>query len=229
MIPQDQLLLFAAAIADYDDIAQFNNEHRPPYPIMYYRAKTDQRAPVLNGTVDFGPVLVEYVSVVYEQLRVPGTRGAALPVWGSYPGEIYTGNGMVSGTFAEDMYGYTYPDAIAVWTGCPSGGIATRQWFYKDFLSVNWADLPTLSQGRFVPTFDDVDGQVIGGIAMAFNYTVSGGYRAPNDDNGSGCECQEPPETGCPDAVFCTGNSCGSSITGHVQQDGVQVLIKVYR
>jgi hypothetical protein len=196
---------------------------------MYYRTKTDIRAPVLNGTVDFGPVGVEYVSVVYEQLRVPGTRGAELPVWGSFLGEIYRVNGTVSELFAEEMYSYTYADSIAVRTGCPSGGIATRQWSYKDYLSVDWVDMPTLSQGRFVPTFDDVDGQVIGAVAMTFNYKVSGGYRAPNDANGSGCECQEPPETGCPDAVFCPGAMCGAFITGQVQKDGAKAFIKVYR
>jgi hypothetical protein len=229
MIPQNQLLLFAVDIADYDDMAQFNNEHRPPYPIMFYRAKTNKRAPVLNGTVDFGLVSVEYVSVVYEQLKVPGTRGADLPVWGSFPGEIYLGNSGVYGFFAEEMYGHTYPDSVAVRTGCPSGGITTRQWSYRDGLRVDWVDLPTLSQGRVIPTFDDAEGQVVGVVAMTFNYRVSGGYRAPTDENGSGCLCQEPPESSCPDAVFCTGDVCGASITGQVQKDDLKAFIKVYR
>jgi hypothetical protein len=56
---------------------------------MQYRSKTAKLPPLLNDTVAFGDVTVEYVSVVFEQITVPGLRGVELGIWGSFPGEIY--------------------------------------------------------------------------------------------------------------------------------------------
>jgi hypothetical protein len=64
MIPENQLLSFRTFHTYEPDNLWTDMLYFPP---MQYRSRSIQNPPLLNDTVDFGDIAVEYVSVVFEQ------------------------------------------------------------------------------------------------------------------------------------------------------------------
>jgi hypothetical protein len=212
MIPQSQLLPFQTFYIYEPGIFWTDMLYFPP---MQYRSKTAELPPLLKDTVDFGDVPVEYVSVVFEKITVPGLRGVDLGIWGSFPGEvyIYPGTSTVIKEDFEPVERYMYPDHIPVTSQCPAdnGPRVTLPWRYTDMVaSLTWFKMPYIAQGRHLPAFDDVDGQIIGQYAAEFLATIAGDIRPPED-----CDWVTP---------FSLGPSFQT-----VRKTDLKVTVKVYR
>jgi hypothetical protein len=224
MIPRDQLLF----ITNRGMIPHYWQQSPPvwdvlaPFPIMNYRVKTDKLAPCLNETVDFGAVSVEYVSVVVEQVTVPGTRGIEFGVWGSFPAEIYlypeNGNRVSEYFFPYQVYLYPGSELLQL-ARCEGNELTTPRIFtYKDYLmDVFWTQAPTLSQGRLLPNFNDSNGQVIGTYDLEFRYSLAGEYHVVGEAIGS-CWCAQ---------FSCAVNQYLVDVP--VRKTGLQIMVKVYQ
>jgi hypothetical protein len=74
-----------------------------------------------------------------------------------------------------------------------------------------WWQRPHIVQGRHLPAFDDVDGQIIGAYAAKFSCTAGGKWNSPEY-----CEFPSYPYTLVPTARV-------------VHKTDLKVMVKVYR
>jgi hypothetical protein len=144
-------------------------------------------------------------------------RGFELGVWGSFPGEVYVypGTSTVIKEAFSPIEHYVYPGSETPLTAeCPqqSGRIVTLPWLYEDLVvNLIWLQSPYIVQGRHVPAFNDVDGQIIGAYAAEFSCTAVGKWNPPED-----CAFPAYPSTLVPTPRV-------------VHKTDLKVMVKVYR
>jgi hypothetical protein len=102
---------------------------------------------------------------------------------------------------------------------CYGNGLVTSRIFtYDDYLTdVFWTQAPTLSQGRLLPDFNDINGQVIGTYDLEFRYSISGEYLVVGEAIGS-CWCAQ---------ASCAVNQYLVDVP--VRKTGLQIMVKVYQ